>query len=119
MSSENDDNSEKTEKDGEKILNKIENEKEGICSFSVINKYYLLPFICPVFCMSTNVCIDLIEKTGSHNSLILELIIKCFSYILPGLLTFISSIREGVINNVYIYKKERNSSSVELTFEEN
>ena len=47
MSSENDDNSEKAEKDGEKILNKIENEKEGIRSFSVINKYYLLPFICP------------------------------------------------------------------------
>ena len=39
MSSENDDNSEKAEKDGEKILNKIENEKEGICSFSTMNKY--------------------------------------------------------------------------------
>ena len=106
MSSENDDISEKVEKDEEKILNKIENEKEGICSFSILNKYYLLPFICPFFCMSSNVCIDLVRKTGSNNSLILVLIIICFSYIFPCLLIFISSIREGTINDAFIYKKK-------------
>ena len=100
----------------------LEKEKEGVISFSKINKYFFLPFLCPIFCMSGNICIDLTTKKGSNNSLFLIYIILCFSNILPGLLTFISSIRErtkNTMNDALIYKKDKNSNSVKLIYEQN
>ena len=97
--------------------NKKEKEKERLFYFSKINKYYLLPFLCPVFCMLCNINVDIIIKTKEENIMILLRIIQCLSYLLAGLLTFIPSLREknkNSKNDAIMYKQKKRSTSMEL-----
>ena len=49
------------------IFKGMENEKnverEFLFSFAKINKYFIIPFLCPIFCMIANYFILLIFKT--------------------------------------------------------
>ena len=103
-------NGDNIEEDEAKIINNKNTKKEGIISFSTINKYYLLPFLCPIFNISSNICINLTIKEEKKNALLFILIVLSFCYILPGFLTFIPSLSKrtkNTINYALIYKKKR------------
>jgi len=40
------------------------NKKTPIIIFAKLNKYYLIPFLCPIFCMLTNYFYSLLKKTN-------------------------------------------------------
>ena len=99
--------------------NETNNKKECLFSFAKINKYYLFPFISPIFCCTANFFIHTISKGNSHmeNHLFLTLYID-LSYLLGGLLFFISSIRSSTNETRYdaITFKERPSSAVKYIY---
>ena len=97
-----------------------ENEtKESLFSFAKINKYYLFPFIAPIFCCAANFFIHTINKENNHmeNHLFLTLYID-LSYLFGGLLYFISFIRAKTNETRYdaIVQKERPLSAVKYIY---
>ena len=40
-------------------LTKTKNNKTSLITFAKLNKYFLIPFLCPVFCMLTNFFLNL------------------------------------------------------------
>ena len=107
----------------ENINNNIK-KKEGIISFSKLNKYYLLPFICPIFCMLGTVIRKKIEPNENDNKKIVIFItsvIVSLSDILGGLLSFIPSLREKTKNSrndALVYKINK-KSEIELVYKTN
>ena len=86
-----------------------ENKKNNnLFSFGKINKYFILPFICPIFCMLGNLCISFImEDNGLKNKEFFIFMITKFIDIIGGLLFFIVSIRtrtEETRPNAIVYK---------------
>jgi len=86
---------------------------ESLFSFGKINKYFINPFLCPIFCFITNYFIDLYififvdEKRIDDDKLYRDffkkksyLISSTFlsSYFVGGFLYFISYIRTGTYN---------------------
>ena len=70
-------------------------EKECLFSFAKINKYFIIPFLCPVFCIICNYFIEKInEDKGLINKQCFIAIMECSTYLGGGFLYFISSIRE-------------------------
>ena len=68
---------------------------KSLISFAKINKYFLIPFLCPIFCISGNFFINkIIEDKGLKNKEFLLAILECLSYTGGGFLYFISSLRE-------------------------
>ena len=64
-------------------------------SFAKINKYFIIPFLCPIFCMIANFCIEIInEDKGVINKEVLLSILECLTFTGGGFLYFISSLRE-------------------------
>ena len=68
------------------------NKDKHLFSFGKINKYYFLPFFAPIICFMSNVFINE-AKEGTQNNELFFIIIGEFTYVLSGLLYFISSIR--------------------------
>ena len=69
--------------------------KEGIFSFAKINKYFIFPFLCPIFCMASNYFIEIINNDeGLIRKDCLLAILECSTFIGGGLLYFISSLRD-------------------------
>ena len=98
-------------------------EKECLFSFAKINKYYIFPFLCPIFCVTANYFLFLIlKKENIKNKEFLLLHTICASYIGGSLLYFISSIRtkneETRNENVENKQKERTSSRITYIFNE-
>ena len=91
----------------------IKNKKEHMFSFAKINKYYLFPFLAPIFCMLGNYFIHLISKNNNNNGNNLEFTFSIFinlTYIMGGLLYFISFIRtktEESKDKAIIYKERK------------
>lgn len=70
-------------------------EKECLFSFAKINKYFIIPFLCPVFCIICNYFIEKInEDKGLINKQCFIAIMECSTFLGGGFLYFISSIRE-------------------------
>ena len=88
--------------------------EEHLFSFAIINKYFIFPFLCPIFCFLANLFIDLIgDNNGFDEKGCLLVILIDSSYIGGGLLYFISSIKtktEQTRNDAIIYKERRSSS---------
>ena len=64
-------------------------------SFATINKYFIIPFLCPIFCMIGNFFIVIVdEDKGVKNKEFLLSVLECLSFTGGGLLYFISSLRE-------------------------
>ena len=79
---------EENENNGEQKNNKL-------FSFATINKYFIIPFLCPIFCMIGNFFIVIVdEDEGVINKEFLLSILECLSFTGGGLLYFISSLRE-------------------------
>ena len=80
-----------TEKENQK---EIDTKKEHLFSIGKINKYFLFPFLCPIFCMLVNYFnSSIIEEIGNedHSFLITSVIFS--SNIGAGLLYFIPSLK--------------------------
>jgi len=70
-------------------------EKEYLFSFAKINKYFIIPFLCPVFCIICNYFIEKINSDkGFTNKQCFLSTIECSTLLGGGLLYFISSLRE-------------------------
>ena len=75
--------------------NENNKEKKYLFSFAKINKYFIFPFLCPIFCMICNYFIEKINNDeGLRNKECFLAIIECTTFIGGGLLYFISSLRE-------------------------
>ena len=94
------------EEDDEKNIQK----KECFISFAKINKYYLFPFLAPIFCMTSNYLLHLINKENYHNIEFTLALFVNFAYILGGSLYFITYIREKTEetkNNAIVYQERK------------
>ena len=94
-------------------------QKEVLFSFDKLNKYYLFPFIAPIFCCTANFFIHSIYKDNDNMELhfFLTIYIDC-TYLIGGLLYFISSIRaktEETRNDAIVYR-DRTSSLVKYIY---
>ena len=94
--------------------------KECLFSFGKINKYFIIPFLCPIFCFLANYFFRLyaqipyensIDENSIHNKVKKKLYFLCsifsLSYLGGGLLYFITYIRTKTETT----KKSRDSSS--------
>jgi len=110
---------EKDEEEEEEIVNEEKEEKKPLFSFAKINKYFIFPFLSPVFCFLANFFIGLIssQEGVNHFDFLMSLVIS-LSYVGGGLLYFISWIRTNTektrVNPVFT--KERTSSSIRLIY---
>ena len=76
-------------------INKNKKEKEFLFSFAKINKYFIFPFLCPIFCIICNYFIEKISNDkGVKNKECLLAILECATFTGGGLLYFISFLRE-------------------------
>ena len=96
------------------------NPKKSCISFAKINKYFLIPFLSPVFCFISNFFLTLIQKsTVSQRKEFVGPSFIIISYILAGLLYFISYFRRKVDNGKSnIVYKERYQTSMTLIYNE-
>ena len=94
------------EEDGE--LPEIKYNKNSKITFAKLNKYFIIPFLCPIFCFLTHyfyaLCqeIKIIERTELFDSIFTDI-----SYIIAGLFYFISYFR------INYNKKNESSSNIE------
>ena len=97
-----------------KDKNKIK--KEKLFSFAKLNKYFIFPFLSPIFCFLGNFFLELIyNDEGINNKEFLIAIITSLSYIGGGILYFISWIRTRTEESrdealEHLERKERNPS---------
>ena len=93
--------------------NENNKEKKYLFSFAKINKYFIFPFLCPIFCMICNYFIEKINNDeGLKNKECFLAIIECTTFIGGGLLYFISSLREKTEetrDNAHEYAERRTS----------
>ena len=103
--------------------NKDKKSKKSWFSFAKINKYYIIPFFCPIFCMSANFFIVIIdEDKGLKNKQVLLSILECFTFTGGGLLYFISSLREKTEytrDRAEVYADGRSHAKIQLIYNEN
>ena len=98
-----------------------DNEKEYLFSFAKINKYYLFPFLAPIFCCLGNYFIHSVKNEYDNDTIDMNLFFLIYidlSYLLGGLFYFISFIRTKTYetrNNAIQYK-ERSSSIVKYIY---
>ena len=70
-------------------------EKKCLFSFAKINKYFIIPFLCPIFCTISNYFIDKVsDDEGLKNKQCFLAIIECGTLLGSGLIYFFSSQRD-------------------------
>ena len=98
---------------------KKESKKQRLFSFARINKYYIIPFICPVSCFLANFFLDRFGGTeGINKPLFFIPFLVTLSYVLGGLIYFISWIRtktRETQNDAYSID-ERVSTQIQLLY---
>ena len=97
------------------------NSKKPLISFAKINKYFIIPFIAPVFCMLANFFIQKIRETKviRHEEFVITSYIM-LSYIGTGCFYFVSKFRqkvEGQKENI-IYRRENQSTTIQYIYNE-
>ena len=97
-------------------LMKEDKSKKSLITFAKINKYFLIPFLTPVFCMLANYFLMLLRqsKVIKKEEFFLSFFIVC-SYVGAGLFYFISYLRlkvEGAKENI-IYRER---ASLQITY---
>ena len=101
---------------------KDQNKKEKLFSFAKLNKYFIFPFLSPIFCFLGNFFLGLIFNVeGINNKKFLISIISSLSYIGGGILYFISWIRTRTEESrdkatEQWEKKERSISSIRYIY---
>ena len=100
------------------MAEKEENNKTPLITFAKLNKYFLIPFIAPIFCMLTNYCLALLIATNTVKRLaFIGTIYMGIMYTLTGLLHFFPYFRKNIgkgngskkpnLAIKYFHKKER------------
>ena len=85
------------------------NKKECLFSFAKINKYYLFPFLAPLFCVFSNYCMHIVNKANKNTEFTLSIFVN-MTFVVGGLLYFVSFIRtktEQTKNNAIVYKERK------------
>ena len=106
----------------EKKKDKNKIKKKKLFSFAKLNKYFIFPFLSPIFCFLGNFFLELIyNDEGINNKEFLIAIITSLSYIGGGILYFISWIRTRTEESrdealEHLERKERNPSSIRYIY---
>ena len=103
--------------------NEIKTKKDCLFSFAKLNKYFIIPFVCPIISMACNYLInEIIDVIGFENREFLLISYVEITYIGGGVVYFISWIRrktEETRDKANIYKdKERSASSITYIYNE-
>ena len=103
--------------------NDIKTKKECIFGFAKLNKYFIIPFVCPIISMACNYLInEIIDVIGFENREFLLISYVEITYIGGGVVYFISWIRrktEETRDKANIYKdKERSASTITYIYNE-
>lgn len=101
-------------------LTKDEKPHQPLITFAKLNKYFLIPFLCPVFCMMANYCIGKCDKQKIMNKA--EFIVPVYvilSYVAAGTPYFISKFNQKVEGGkeVIIYR-ERIPNNIKYIYNE-
>ena len=103
--------------------NETKNKKECLFEFAKLNKYFIIPFVCPIISMVCNYLInEIIDDIGFENREFLLISYVEITYIGGGVVYFISWIRtktEETRDKANFYKqKERSASSITYIYNE-
>ena len=98
-----------------------ESKKECLFTFAKINKYFIIPFLCPVSCMMGNFFINLIlHENELKNKEFPIIMVGGLCNFVGGILYFISSIRtktEETRENAIVYReRQRSLSSIKYIY---
>ena len=100
--------------------NETKAKKECIFGFAKLNKYFIIPFICPIISMACNYLInEIIDVIGFENREFLLISYVEITYIGGGVVYFISWIRtktEETRDKANIYKEKERSTSSTITY---
>ena len=112
---ENENENENYEKE-EQLKKKKEKQKESLITFAKLNKYFIIPFLCPIICMICNYFInEIIGEIGFENRKFLLSTFVEITYIGGGLVYFITWIREKTDetrNNAQPYNERERKTSI-------
>ena len=101
-------------------LIKGEESKTSLIIFAKINKYFLIPFLCPVFCMLAHYFISLVDETKviKKGEFFLTVLVE-LSYTFAGLLYFISYFQQKIEEaKKEIVNRERPSLAIKYIYNE-
>ena len=93
-------------------LNEINHTKKPIITFGKLNRYFIIIFLCPIFCMLSNLFLllifetEIIKKKKFAYSFIL-----CINYFVAGLFHFISFFRVNMKKEIKTSSNNENSNS--------
>ena len=111
------------ENENENENEKINKKKEGLFSFTRLNKYFIIPFVCPIICMVSNYFLSLMmDQADFDNKKYFLITFVETSYVGGGLIYFISWIRnktEETRDNAIIYKERETSSTIKFIYIDN
>ena len=111
------------ENENENENEKINKKKEGLFSFTRLNKYFIIPFVCPIICMVSNYFLSLMmDQADFDNKKYFLITFVETSYVGGGLIYFISWIRnktEETRDNAIIYKERETSSTIKFIYNDN
>ena len=107
------------EKTKEEKFNEHDNNNNSLVLFTKLNKYFLIPFLAPIFCMLSNYCIALLIATNVVKKLeFVGTIYMEIFYMLTGILHFLPYFRKNIgkgdgtkkanIGMKYFHRKESN-----------
>ena len=97
--------------------------KEGLFSFTKLNKYFIIPFICPIICMISNYFLSLMMDQADFDGKQFFLITFVnLSFAGGGLMYFVSWIRnktDETRDNAIVYKERQNTSQIKFIYNDN
>ena len=101
-------------------LTEIEDNKKSIITFSKLNKYFLIPFLCPIFCALTNLFMDLVYKEKVINKFdFFSSVSTDLSFIFAGLFYFVPHFKANYNKKNYpSSNNETNNSGIIYIYNE-
>ena len=99
-----------TDSNNEDNSSKNYNQKEQFyISCGKLNKYYIIPFICPVICMGAHYILGLINQELKDKQLLLILFGE-ITYVITGLLCFVSVFQQKVKKGKISFYNEKKAT---------
>ena len=113
-------NSNSNNESNQDTLVNSDKQKKPLITFAKINKYFIIPFLTPVFCMLANYFIVFVRNSNviKHEEFALSIFIL-LSYIASGCFYFISKFRQKVEGaKDHIIYKERATTAIKYIYNE-
>ena len=113
-------NSNSNNESNQDTLVNSDKQKKPLITFAKINKYFIIPFLTPVFCMLANYFIAFVRNSNviKHEEFALSIFIL-LSYIASGCFYFISKFRQKVEGaKDHIIYKERATTAIKYIYNE-